>query len=303
MTDNIQTKKKRNIDTKLEMRYGYLLVAPLMTLIIVFTFFPAIYSFGISLFHYNPFGHEVFFIGLSNYESVLHSGLFAKAILDVLYYTVVVVSIQTILAFLFAILFNHKMRISRISRAFVFIPAIVSSVALSIIFIWVFSDQGPINYFLSFFGIKSINFFYSTAYAFPAIMVLNIFSTTPYFMIIYLAGLQTIPRSVLEAASLDGVKTGWHRFRYIYAPMLNFTTFIVIILGIIGSMQLFDQIYVITEGGPSHATYVPLMFIYNRTFIYFGDVGLSAAASFILFSVIMVITLLQRRYLKDTRWT
>lgn len=295
--------KKRKLNLKLEARYGYLLVAPLMVLIVVFTFFPAVYSFAISLFHYNPFGHLVYFAGLSNYNSILHSGLFAKSLLNVLYYTAVVVSIQTILAFLFAILFNHKMMVSRVSRAFVFIPAIVSSVALSIIFIWVFSDAGLVNYFLSFFGVKPINFFFSTTYAFPAIMALNIFSTTPYFMILYLAGLQTIPRSVLEAASLDGVKSGWHRFRYIYLPMLNFTTFIVIILGIIGSMQLFDQIYVITDGGPSHATYVPLMFIYNRTFIYFGEVGLSAAASFILFFAILLITLFQRRYLKDTRWT
>ena len=303
MKSNSLNNRKRKVDVKLEAHYGYILVAPLMALIIVFTFFPAIYSFIISLFHYNPFGHLVYFVGLANYSSVVHSGLFAKALLDVLFYTVVVVTIQTVLAFMFAMLFNHRMMISRISRALVFIPAIVSSVALSIIFMWVFSDQGLINYFTSFFGIKPINFFFSTIYAFPAIMALNIFSTTPYFMIIYLAGLQTIPRSVLEAASLDGVKSGWHRFRYIYAPMLNFTTFIVVILGIIGSMQLFDQIYVITDGGPSHSTYVPLMFIYNRTFVYFGEVGLSAAASFILFFAILAITLLQRKYIKETRWS
>ena len=165
MNNSSLKNKKKKIDLKLEARYGYLLVAPLMTLIVVFTFFPAVYSFAISLFHYNPFGHIVFFVGLANYDTVLHSGLFAKAILDVLYYTVVVVSIQTILAFMFAILFNHKMMVSRISRAFVFIPAIVSSVALSIIFIWVFSDQGLINYFTSFFGVKPINFFFSTTAA------------------------------------------------------------------------------------------------------------------------------------------
>ena len=303
MIVGVKNIKKRKAYFKLEAHYGYLLVLPLMALIAIFIFFPAIYSFAISLFHYNPFGHVVFFTGLSNYNTVLHSGLFGIAILNVLYYTVVVVTLQTLLAFGLALLFNHRMMVSRISRALVFIPAITSSVALSIIFIWVFSDQGLVNYALSLFGIHRINFFFSTTYALPAIMAMNIFSTAPYFMIIYLAGLQTIPRSVLEAASLDGMKSAWKRFRYIYVPMLRFSTFIVVILGIIGSMQLFDQIYVITGGGPAHSTYVPMMYIYNRTFLYFGDVGLSAAASFILFFVIMAITLLQRSKLKETGWT
>lgn len=300
VSTSIRKKNKANFSK--ESRYGYLLVLPLMALIVTFTFFPAAYSFVISLFHYNPFGHQIYFVGLTNYSQVFSSVEFRNSVLNVLYYTVVVVVAQTAIAFLLALLFNHKVRISRFSRAVVFIPAITSPVSLSIIFIWVFSNQGLVNYFLSFLHAGPINFFYSTTWAFPAIMALNIFSTAPYFMVLYLAGLQAIPRHILEAASLDGVKTGWKRFRYFYAPMMGFTTFLVVILGIIGSMQLFDQIYVITGGGPAHTTYVPMIYIYNRTFIYFGTIGLSAAASFILFAAIATMTLLQRRYLKEIRW-
>ncbi|MCL6090633.1 MAG: sugar ABC transporter permease [Candidatus Thermoplasmatota archaeon] len=297
-----QNKKTVKLNDGMESRYGYILIAPLLLLIVVFIFFPAFYSFAISLFYYNPFGHQIHFAGISNYAEVLHSSLFAISVLNVMYYTAVVVTLQTILAFSLAMLFNYRFRITRMSRALVFVPAITSPVALSIIFIWVFSRQGMVNYFLSMFGVQPINFFFSTTFAFPAIMAMNIFSTAPYFMVMYLAGLQAIPPHILEAASLDGIRSGWKRFRYIYAPMLSFTTFLVVVLGVIGSMQLFDQVFVITGGGPANSTYVPLIYIYNRAFLYFGTLGVSSAASFILFAVIMAVTLLQRRYLKELRW-
>jgi len=270
-----------------------------------FIFFPVIFSLYISMNFYDPFFHKIFFVGLKNYVYDLTNGEFIFSILNVLFYTAVVVPIQTFLAFFYALLFNNKLPASRITRALVFLPAISSPVALSIIFIWVFSPQGLLNTALAGVNIFNIphneNWLLNTSYAFPAIMALNIFSTAPYFMIVYLAGLQAIPTQILEAASLDGVRSAWHRFRYIYFPMLRFTTTFVVILGLIGCIQLFDQVFVITDGGPAHATYVPLMFIYNRAFLY-NELGEAAAASFILFVVIMILTLTQRRFFREMTW-
>lgn len=145
-------KGKRSSDP--ERRTGIIfIIPPLFLFLITFTFFPAVYSFVISLFHYDPFFHKIYFVGLSNYVSVLTSSAFARAIVNVLIYTAVVVTVQTFLAFGYALLFNRVSTYSRVVRAIVFIPAVISPVSMSIIFIWVFSTEGPINYLLSLFGV------------------------------------------------------------------------------------------------------------------------------------------------------
>ncbi|MBX8636162.1 MAG: sugar ABC transporter permease [Thermoplasmata archaeon] len=292
----------RDAGSKLESRTAYLLIAPLFILLGSFVFFPAIFSFYVSLFHYDPFNHNIYYVGYSNYLSVFNSPLFRIAVINVLIYAAVVVTIQTFLAFSLALLFNRRFLVSKVSRAFVFLPAITSSVAMSIIFIWFFSKQGLLNYILAPLGVAPENWLFSTTYAFPSIMMLNIFSTSPYFMIMYLAGLQSIPSPIMEAAAIDGVVSPWSKFRYFYFPMLTFTTLFVVILGIIGCIQLFDQVFVMTDGGPAYATYVPMIFIFNRAYLYPGMIGVSAAASFMLFIIIMTITVAQRNFLKEMKW-
>lgn len=282
---------------------GYLFVIPLFAFIITFLFFPVFYSFYISLFHYDPFKHNVYFTGLSNYITALHSYQYIHSLYRVAEYTIIVVTTQTFLAFGLALVFNQRFRITRVARAIVIVPAIISSVAASLLFEWVFSVSGPINYIRSIIGLGTVNYFYSAAWAFPAIMAMNIFSTSPYFMIFYLAGLQSIPTSIFDAAAVDGVASPIARFRYIYWPLLGFTTIIVVILGVIGSFQLFDQIYVITNGGPSGSTTSPLYLIYENAFTAGnGALGLAAAESVVLFAVILVLTVVQSKYLRQARW-
>lgn len=292
-----------------EMRTGYLFVLPLILLLVIFTLYPVARSFYISFFHWDPFQHSIYFVGLSNYQLVLagpptpaHPS-FDFALLNVLYYTGVVVTAQTFAAFGLALLFNVRGPLTRVTRAVVFLPAATSSVAMSALFIWVFSNQGPVNSVLSVFRLAPVNWFQSTTFAFPAIMAMNIFTTAPYFMILYLAGLQSIPPAIEEAANLDGLRSLWSRARYLYFPMLRFTTILVVILGITGSMQLFDQIFVITGGGPAGTTYVPLFYIYDLAFYTTGEQGMAAAASVILFVIILAITLTQRRFLRELRWS
>lgn len=294
----------RSTASRFEAYSAYLLIAPLFFFLIVFTFFPVFYSFYISLYHYDPFDHVVYFVGLSNYRILMRSSLFLYSLANVSYYTLIVVTSQTFLAMFLAILFNARLPATRIARAVVYLPAISSPVALSIIFIWVFSSQGLVNSVLAFLHFPhGLNYLYSVKYAFYAIMALNVFSTAPYFMLIYIAALQSIPLSVLEAASLDGVRKFWHRFRYIYFPMLRFSTILVVILGIVGSMQLFDQVFVMTQGGPGNATLVPLMFVYDDAVLSPSTLGIAAAGSFILFGIILVITVLQRNFFKELTWS
>ncbi len=303
--DLMRQKQYKSLNQRVESRAGYLFIAPLFAFLIVFTFFPAFFSFYISLFHYDPFGHSVYFVGFSNYVRVINNGLFLYSIANVFYYTAVVVTAQTFLGFFLALLFNNRLPASRIGRALVYLPAISSPVAMSLIFIWVFSPSGLANTLLLYLGLPhNLNYLYNTTLAFPAIMALNIYSTAPYFMLFYMAGIQAIPNSVLEAASLDGVRSSWHRFRYIYFPLLKFTTTLVVLLGLIGCIQLFDQVYVMTLGGPANATLVPLMLIYNYAFNNQGSAqGLAAGASFIIFAIIMVLTITQRNFLRDLAWT
>ncbi len=298
---------QRSSARRVERWTGYLFVLPLLVLVGVFTFFPVGFSFYISLFHWDPFEHAVYFVGLRNYEYVLTSTQIANpsfdfSVLNVLFYTAIVVPIQTVVAFLLALLFNTRTPTTRVARAIVFIPAATSSVAMSALFIWVFSYQGPVNAALAPLGFSPLNWFNDPRVAFYAIMAMNIFTTAPYFMIVYAAGLQTIPTSILEAASLDGVRSLWHRTRYVYFPMLRFMTALVLILGLVGCIQLFDQVFVITGGGPAGSTYVPLMYVYANTFLNQGTQGVAAAASFILFVVIFAIAFTQRRLFKDIRW-
>ncbi|BBD73443.1 ABC transporter permease [Sulfodiicoccus acidiphilus] len=281
---------------------AYAFVLPSILLVTIFLLFPAVYSFVISLLHYDLLFHVVYFVGLRNYEQVASSGLFWLSMLHALEYTAVVVTTQTFLAFGMAYLFNSRGVLTRITRAVVFVPAVTSSAVMSVLFIWVFSPQGLLNSFLGLFGVRGPNWLFSTTWAFPAIMALNVFSTAPYFMVMYIAGFQAIPRSIIEAAEIDGVRGAFRKMRYIYFPLLKFTTLLVVILGVIGSMQLFDQVYIMTDGGPGTSTYVPLIYIYDQAFV-FNNFGAAAAASFILFVIIMVLTVLQRRFIGEGRWT
>ena len=302
---DVQTGKHRKAHSIATNRMGYLLILPLFIFIITFLFFPVGYSFYISLFHYDPFDHSVYFTGIANYITAMRSPLYWIAMGNVAKYTAIVVTVQTFFAFSLALLFNKRHRITRLVRGIVIIPAVFSSVATAIIFEWVFSVSGPVNFLRMWLGMSRINYFLNLHWAFPAIMTLNIFTTSPYFMIFYLAGLQSIPSSIYDAAAIDGVTSPLSRFRYIYWPMLSFTTIIVVILGIIGSFQLFDQIYIITSGGPNNTTLTPLFLVYSLALVDVGSglMGLAAAESVVLFLVILVITLLQSRYLRQARWS
>jgi multiple sugar transport system permease protein len=279
--------------------YGFL--APYLIILATFTLIATGYAFYLSFF-YVDFGFtEPVFYGTKNYQLIwydlTHNGDFFISLKNILFYTVGVVILQTILALALALLLNQKVRGRGIFRTAFYLPALTSSVAISLIFIWLYNSQGVINYLLSLVGIHGPAWLYDPTTALPAIMLLNIWTTAPTFMLLYLAALQEIPDHLYEAARVDGAKS-WDVLRKITMPLLRPTTFLVTALGTIGSFQMFDQAYLMggANGDPLKSTLTPVLEIYDTAF---RDslMGRACAEAVVLFVVIFLFTILQRRFI------
>ena len=234
-------------------------------------------------------------LGPDNYLRVLkHPDFFRYAVPNTLKYSAVVVPAQTVLSLIFAFALDQKIRARDFFRTAFYLPSVTSSVVIGIIFVWLFSPKGVINQLLGL----DVNWLYNVKTALPTIMMVNIWSTTGTMMLIFLAGLQDIPSELYEAAAIDGASRP-QMFRYITIPLLRPVIFFVVTLGIIGTFQVFDQIYIMTKGGPLKATTTIVYLIY---FWAFGDVtpdmGRASAAAFILAVAIFVVTMVQRRFLE-----
>ena len=205
------------------------------------------------------------------------------------------VPIQTVLALILAVTLNSGIRGKNWWRILYFLPTVTSSAVLTLIFMWIYNTNGLLNDFLAFMGLPTYNWLGDPAVALKGIMIMNIWSTAPFFMVIYLAALQDIPQTLYEAAQLDGAN-GWQQFIHITLPLLKPVTFFVIAVGVIGTFQLFDQSYIFSggTGGPNNATLTVVLLIYQAVFRNL-QMGYAAAIAFLLAAVIIAITLIQRR--------
>jgi multiple sugar transport system permease protein len=284
----------------LETLTGYLFVSPWIISSIVFTFGAMIYVFYLSFTDLQLL-NEPKLIGLENYRKVLIDPLFHTAVVNTLAYAAVVTFCQTWLALILAVVLNAKIRGKQFFRTAWYIPSVTSSVVISLIFVWVFQKEGILNYALStlfgWTGFQPVAWLTdaSAHTALPALMILAILTTSPTFMLYFLAALQDIPEEVYEAASLDGC-VGIQRFFQITVPMLRPIIFLVVVLGTIGTLQIFDQAYIMTAGGPLNQTTTINLLIYQAAFTNF-NMAYSAAMSFILFIMIFVLFLVQNRFL------
>jgi multiple sugar transport system permease protein len=284
----------------LETLTGYLFVSPWIISSIVFTFGAMIYVFYLSFTDLQLLNVPQL-IGLENYRKVLTDPLFHTAVGNTLLYAAVVTFCQTWLALILAVVLNAKIRGKQFFRTAWYIPSVTSSVVISLIFIWVFQKEGILNYALAtlfgWTGFTPVAWLTdaSAHTALPALMILAILTTSPTFMLYFLAALQDIPEEVYEAASLDGC-VGIQRFFQITVPMLRPIIFLVVVLGTIGTLQIFDQAYIMTAGGPLNQTTTINLLIYQAAFTNF-NMAYSAAMSFVLFVMIFVLFLVQNRFL------
>jgi multiple sugar transport system permease protein len=239
-------------------------------------------------------------IGLGNYQTMFFdTPLFWKTLTNALYYTLLYVPGAVILPLFVAVLMNQRLRGVTFYRSVYFLPVVTSTVAVALVWQWLYNPEfGPINYVLDLVGIKGPAWIASPQWAMPALVLMSVWQVIGYNMVIYLAGLQGIPEEFYEAAAIDGA-TRLRQFFHITVPLISPTTFFILIVSIIGSLQVFEQTYILTDGGPAYATLTIAFYIYQQAFQFF-KMGFGAALSYVLFVIILLLTLVQ--FWVQKRW-
>ncbi|GAC1551008.1 MAG: sugar ABC transporter permease [Herpetosiphon sp.] len=316
------TRKRYN---RSETITAYVFLLPYLITTAIFTVGLLLYAFYISFTDMqSTLQKAVNFVGIKNYISAFSDPEFRISLLNVFWYFVIVTTGQTILAILFAVLLNAPMRGQRAFRTLFYAPSVTSSVVISMIFLWLYLKFGFINYFLGLVGLPNstpwltdargifqnlagvfggdINniFLKGPSVTWFAVMMMNIFTTAPSLMLMFLAALQDIPTQVYEASAIDGA-TGSKQFFKITLPLLRPTIVLVVVLGTIGTFQVFDQVALMTHGGPLNTTLTPTYLIYTKTLGQntTAHASQAAAMAFILAAIIFFITFIQRRYIES----
>ncbi|BBI35783.1 carbohydrate ABC transporter permease [Cohnella abietis] len=281
---------------------GYGFMSPAIIILGCFLLLPIGYSIFLSLHRVNLLGTVSYkFIGVGNFERMLDDARLWIALKNTFRYALIVVPSQTMLALVLASILNMKLRYRNFFRVAFYLPTVTSSAVLVLIFMWIYNRNGLLNFILESVGLPTYNWLGDPSVALLGIMIMNIWSTAPLFMVIYLAALQDIPENLYEAAEIDGANA-WRKFWRITVPQLKPVTFYVIVMGIIGTFQLFDQSYIFSagSGGPNNATLTMVLLIYQYAFKSL-DMGYASAIAFFLAVVIMLITVVQRLLFKEEK--
>ncbi|XWN53525.1 sugar ABC transporter permease [Anoxybacillus flavithermus] len=280
---------------------AYTLLAPTLFVLLLFIIGPILFAIYLSFHKVQLLGTTSFeFVGLDNFIRIFDDTRAKIALWNTVKYVAIVVPAQTMLALVLAATLNAGLKGEKFFRIVYFLPTLTSSAVLTLIFMWMYNQNGLVNHVLKFFGLPTYNWLGDPSVALNAIMIMNIWSTAPFFMVIYLAALQDIPDSLYEAAELDGANA-WHKFWYVTVPYLKPVTSFVVIMGLIGTFQLFDQSYIFSggSGGPNNATLTVVLLIYQYAFKSLGTMGYAAALAFALALVILLATWLQRKFSKE----
>lgn len=278
---------------------GYLFVLANLLGFLLFNALPIVAAFALSATAWDlstTTGPQ--WVGLQNFGQIWQDDLALKTLRNTFYYSFAAVPSGVFVAFCLALLLNRKIPGRLFFRFVYFVPYITLSVAIAIVWKWLYHpDLGLFNYLLAFVGIKGPNWLFSTTWAMPAVIILSNWRGIGYAMLIFLAGLQGIPEEYYEAATIDGATSG-QKLRHITLPLLSPTTFFVLVTSFIGAFQGFDQFYLLTNGGPAFSTTTLVLYIYNNGFGYF-KMGYAAALAVALFVIILIITLIQWRVSKN----
>lgn len=273
---------------------AYTFLLPSFIGLLAFLLVPIVAVAVISFFNWNLLTGARF-VGLQNYDMLFHSSIVGHSLLVTAYYVLLNIPAQTVLALLLATLMNKKMRGMGVFRTIYVIPWMATPVAMGIVWQWIFDPQyGALNTFLGFFGIHGITWLSTAQFAMPSIAAVNIWQYTGYNMLFFLAGLQSIPEELYEAASIDGV-SHVQAFFHVTLPLLRPTMFFVLVTAIIGSFQVFDTVFVMTQGGPGMATNTISFYIFRQAFVFF-HAGYASALSMVLFAILLAVTLAQAFY-------
>lgn len=272
--------------------YGFLL--PNLLGLTVFVFVPMVYAFYVSLHEWNALSPKVF-IGFDNYVQLTSDHEWWNSVYRTFIFTLIYVPALYILALFFAVIVNSLTpRVQSLARTMFLLPFAITSVISAVIWMFLYNPRdGFINQFLNLFGIPNQQFLGSTSQALISIIVVIIWINLGYNMVIFMASLKEIPKDYYEAAQIDGA-TSWKAFRYITFPLLKETSIFILVVTTIGSFTVFDQIMVMTKGGPASSTEVSVLYIYKQAFE-FLNMGYASALAVVLFLIIFVLSLAQMR--------
>ena len=266
---------------------GLIFILPAMLGILIFIIIPIICSFGLSFTKWDLL-NPIQFVGLSNYKEIFSEQLFYKILLNTVVFAVSTSVFGVIIPLILASILNTKIRGSEFYKTAYFLPFITPMIVIGIVWEWIFDPNiGMLNHILHL----HINWLYDTHFALPALVIISVWKLIGYNMVIFLSALSGISQSLFEAAKIDGA-TPFQTFKNVTVPMLSPTIFFVVIITAISSFQVFDLIYLMTEGGPLDSTNVLVYAIYKNAFEYF-NVGKASAIAYVLFTIILVLTLVQ----------
>ncbi|KAF0817527.1 MULTISPECIES: carbohydrate ABC transporter permease [unclassified Cytobacillus] len=276
--------------------YGFLL--PNLLGLTVFIFVPMVYAFYVSLHEWNALSPKVF-IGFENYEKLASDKDWWKSVYRTLIFTIIYVPLLVGLSLFFAVMMNTiKRKYEGLARTMFLLPFAITSVISAVIWMFLYDPRsGFINQLLDLLGIPNQQFLGSTSQAMVSVIVVILWINLGYNMMIFLASIKEIPNDYYEAAQIDGA-TGWKAFKSITLPLLKPTTIFILIVTTIGSFQVFDQIMVMTKGGPANSTMVSVLYIYKQAFE-FLNMGYASALAVVLFLIIFVLSLAQLRVYTD----
>ncbi|MEC5423455.1 sugar ABC transporter permease [Virgibacillus sp. C22-A2] len=276
----------------------YFFLAPSIVLLIVFTLYPVISSFILSF--QSMSGAEKYFVGFDNYARLFRDPIFYKSLGNTFQILIVQVPIMLSIAILIAVGLNSSfIRFNGFFRVAFFLPAITALVAASLIFMVILDgNYGIVNYLLSLVGLDPIDWLNDPFWAKVSVIVVMTWRWTGYNMVIFLAGLQTIPKDLYEAAGIDGAGKA-RQFFSITIPQLKPVFIFTVVMSTIGTLQLFDEAYILTGGGPNNATMTITLYLYETGFKYF-DFGYASALAYVLVVIIAIISWIQMKVVGDS---
>jgi multiple sugar transport system permease protein len=267
----------------------YLVISPWVIGFLAFTLGPMLYSVYLSMAKWDIIGSPRW-VGLDNYKNAfLKDDLFWKSLKVTAIYSFGGVPLRLALSLALALLLNQAVKLRNFFRTLFYTPSVMSGVAVSLLWMWVFNPEfGIVNHVLAQFGIQGPRWIYDEHWALPSLIIMSLWGAGGA-MIIFLAGLQGVPQALYDAAEVDGAGV-WHKFWNVTFPMITPVVLFNLVMGIIGSFQVFTQAYVMTSGGPHYATYFLVLYIYQSAFEYL-KMGYASTLAWLLFSIILVLTL------------
>lgn len=274
----------------------YLLVSPYIIHFVVFVAFPVVFTIVLTFHKWNIIA-PMEFTGLSNFTRLFHDKIFFKSLLNTLVFLAIHIPLQIIVALFLAEILNQKIKLRGFFRAAFFLPVIVSGVVVTMLWEQLYGfDTGLLNRLLTQIGLAKVGWLVDPKIAMPSIALMATWKNVGLYIVLFLVGLQTVPKHYYEAADLEGAGR-WQKFFYITLPMINPTIFMVVILSTIGGFSLFIEPYIMTGGGPLNSTISAVLYIYKQGFFYY-HMGYAATLGFFFALVILGVVMLQKKFVE-----